>query len=299
MAKVLISGGSGLLGRRLTDLLRNRGDEVVWLSRKGGERDGIRVFEWDPANGTIDEKAIEGVDTVIHLAGAGIADKPWTKAYRKELIDSRVKTGKLLERLIVEQGGVDHFITASGIGGYELEPDRELNEEDPLRDGFVGDIIREWEAVADRIGDKGVKSTKLRIGLVLAQVGGLMKELMRFSFFGIAPVLGNGKQWYSWIHIDDVCGIIMHIMDKQLEGAYNLTAPKAEMEKSIAKAGVKAKRGWAIPMPAPGFALKMVMGERGALVLESAKVSSEKIRKTGYEYKFPELALALKDLFNR
>jgi len=296
--KILVTGASGLVGSRLTEMLLEKGHHVSHLgrSKKNGS---IPAFVWDVENKFIDLQALEGVDTIIHLAGAGIADQRWTAQRKKEILQSRTHSTKLLfDTLRNHSHTVKTFVGASAIGYYGFGLDQEVfTEESKAGSGFLADVTREWEEQTDTIATLGLRLVKLRIGIVLSEKGGALAEIAKPIRFGVGAPLGSGKQFLSWIHIDDLCAMFIQAAeDQSWHGAYNAVGinwvTNAELTKAIAH--VLKKPLWLPPIP--DFIMKLILGEMAGMVLNGSKVSSEKIQKTGFQFKYLELNAALKSL---
>ena len=295
---ILITGGSGLLGTRLTELLLQKVYQVSHLSRNKKEGP-IPAFRWRVSNQEIERGAIDQADTIIHLAGAGIADKRWTAKRKKEILESRVKSTELLyETLKREKHGVKTFVSASAIGIYGFAGSETVFDEDnEAADDFLADVVKQWEAAVDKIETLGIRVVKIRIGILLSNQGGALKEMMQPIKWGVGSPLGSGKQFLSWIHIDDVCQIfIKAIEDEQMSGAYNAVAPNPATNKELTVAVAKVlKRPLWLPN-VPSFVLKIILGEMADLVLKGSQVSAGKNQKKGYQFLFTDLENALKDL---
>ncbi|HEY8401509.1 MAG TPA: TIGR01777 family oxidoreductase [Cytophagaceae bacterium] len=297
--KILITGGSGLIGRKLTEVLLQNGYEVAWLSRNTGNT-GVKTFKWNITDGSIDPAAVEWADHIVHLAGANIFEKKWTKEFKKEIIESRTKTADLLVNAIAASSKKPStFISASGISYYGVDTkDKLLTEESPAGDGFLAEVVMQWESAADKVAAMNIRVVKLRIGIVLAAEGGALEKMLDAIKKGIGAPLGSGKQYISWIHIKDICRMFVKaIEDKSISGIYNGVGPAPVTNEEMTKALAK-KLGKSILMPnVPSFALKMMLGaERASIVLGGNKVSSEKIEKTGFQFQYTNLASALDDL---
>jgi uncharacterized protein (TIGR01777 family) len=291
---VLVTGSHGLIGTALIPRLRARGDRVLRLVR--GAPEGADDASWDPANGTIDAAALEGVDAVVHLAGAGIGDKKWTPERKQLVLDSRTRPTGLLARTLA---GLDRrprvLVSASAIGYYGDRGDEILTEDSGPGDDFGAQVCREWEDATSPAADAGIRVVRIRTGLVLAANGGLLKQLLLPFKLGIGGRLGSGKQYMSWIAIDDELRAIVHLIDHDtLAGPVNLTAPNpvtnAEFTSTL---GGVVHRPTVLPTPLP--ALKLVYG--GELVdtlLGSQRVSSGKLSSSGFEFAHPDLDAALR-----
>lgn len=295
--KILISGGTGLVGKRLSKMLLNKGHDVKILSRK--KSNAQNFVRWDIDQNYIDPKALEGIDAIIHLAGEGIADKLWTAKRKIEIIESRVKSTKLLYNALSNSTShnVKTFISSSAIGYYSERGDELLKEHDAAAKDFLGTTCLAWENEVDRIGNLGIRTVKLRTGIVLSLEGGALKQMITPFKFNIGSALGNGQQWMSWIHINDLCEMYLYALENSnLEGAYNAAAPEpvrnTEFSKTLAK--VLQKAYWAPNVPA--FVLKLIFGEMSSVVLGSTRVSADKILNTGFKFNFNNLEKALINL---
>ena len=296
--KVLIAGGSGLVGKRLCQLLIEKGYEVSILSRSRKKIKDVNVILWDPYKGEIEHSAFE-TDHLINLAGAGIADRPWTKSRKKELIDSRViSTNFLFDQFTDNNKSLKSYVGASAIGYYGDGGDT-LQEESntPAYKSFMTELCSDWEAVHKRFESLCTQVSILRIGIVLSTLGGAYPK-MRLSFkFGIGSYFGAGQQYYSWIHIDDLAMMFIHLIKKDQKGAvYNAVSPHPVTNKTLVET-IKSSLGIsALVIPAPAFVLKMAMGQLSRVILNSNRVSSQKIEDAGFSFEYGELTDAIKDI---
>jgi uncharacterized protein (TIGR01777 family) len=299
MKKVLITGGSGLIGTHLARMLKAKGYVVSLLSRRPKTDSNTPVFFWDPEKGEIDPKALDQVDYIIHLAGINIGERRWTPGRKKQIVDSRVKSGDLVLHTLKAQGlKPKAFISASGIGYYGAVTTTTLFEENaPAALDFLGFTCKEWEAVADRFEENGIRSVKIRTGVVLAKKGGALSKLSLPVRLGVGAPLGSGKQYMPWIHMKDLCEIFIYAMEhNELNGAYNAAAPQHRTNREFTREIAKVlKRPLWLPR-VPAVFLRLIFGEMSKILLEGSRVSSEKIRQAGYAFQFPELEPALKDL---
>jgi uncharacterized protein (TIGR01777 family) len=296
---ILLTGGSGLLGKQLTDLLLNKGYTVSLLSRKPGNNPKVKTFIWDVKKGIIDEHSVDGVDMIIHLAGAGIAEKRWTDQRKKELINSRTQSIALVYDLLKrKKHQVKKIISASGSGYYPNSADELMTEDSPPAPNFIGQCCVEWEQVVDEGAVLGLAILKFRTGVVLTKDGGALPQLTLPVKFGIGSPIGSGRQWIPWIHHEDVADMYLFgIEHANLTGVYNMVAPNpvtnAQLTKVVAK---QLKRPlWAPNVPA--FLIKLLFGEMAVLVLGSTKVSPLKIEQAGFVFKYPEVEGALKEIY--
>lgn len=307
MTTILLTGGTGLIGRALTEALLERNYKVIILTRQPGLKqqgnNNLSYAAWNLQKQTIDEEAVRKADYIINLAGAGVADKRWTKKRKQEIVDSRVKGGELIVKAVKEiPNNIKGVINASAIGWYGADPaisnSRPFAENDPADDEFLGDTCRQWEKSIDPVLDLGKRLVKLRTGIVLSNEGGALKEFKRPLRFGIAAILGNGKQVISWIHIDDLVRMyIAAIEDEKINGVYNAVAPQPVSNKTLAIQLAKISKGqFFIPVYVPSFVLKLVLGEMSIEVLKSATVSCDKIHQAGFVFQYPSLEAALQNL---
>jgi len=297
--KVLISGGSGLLGRAITKDLLAKGHTVAWLSRHSGQEGEVKKFAWNPDRGEIDQEAIAFADAIINLAGASIA-KPWTPHYKNEILRSRVDGTRLLyEACRKANKQLSAFISASASGYYPNDPEKLYDENAAPGSDFLSLICQKWEQEALNFENLGIRTLRMRIGIVLDAKEGALSQIARPVKLGFGAALGTGKQWMPWIHIKDLAGIFIHVLlnDQITSGAYNATGSKSatniELTKLVAR---RLNRPLWLP-PVPEFVLKLILGEMSAIALASTQCSAQKIIETGYKYQYPELENALKDLY--
>jgi uncharacterized protein len=300
MPNVLITGGSGLVGTRLTQMLQAKGYSVAWLSRDVSTKTDVKVYQWDLSKGYIDPEALAQADYLVHLAGAGIADKSWTNTRKQELIHSRTASISLIsQKLSTFPHKLKAFVSASGIGYYGADTgDTHITEESNAGNDFLAEICKQWEASADQIGALGIRTTKLRIGIVLSDKGGaLPKFLAPMRMYAGSP-LGTGKQWQSWIHIDDLCRLFIESLENPAyQGVYNAVAPQpitnAQLNEAIAQ---MINRPMWLPN-VPGFVLKLIFGEMANIILGGNFIKNQKLSsETSFQYKFSDIKVALKDL---
>jgi uncharacterized protein (TIGR01777 family) len=299
--KILLTGGSGLLGNELTRLLLDKGYEVCHLSRKPGKNPDVKTYLWDINRDIIDEKCLEGVNTIIHLAGAGIADKRWTTARKKELIDSRTKSINLIYSILKKNSHqIKSVISAAATGYYSDRSDELLTEDSLPSHDFLANCCIQWEQAVDNGTGLGLRVLKFRTGVVLTEKGGALPKLAFPVKVGIGSPLANGKQWVPWIHHKDVVDMYLYgITNTNLQGAYNMVAPNPVTNKQLTKA-VARQLHRPLWMPnIPAFVLKLLLGEMSTVVLGSSKVSASKIENAGFIFKYPVIEAALADIYNR
>lgn len=300
MQTVLITGGTGLVGKALTLLLFANGYKVIVLSRKADKTatgSNLQFAQWNVANRQIDIEAIQQADYIIHLAGAGVMDSKWTDAYKQEIIDSRVKSAALItETLQKHTNKVKAVISASAIGWYAAT-DTVHTEDEPADNSFLGSTCKLWEAGMQPVKALGKRLVTFRIGIMLSKHGGALKEFMQPLKFGVAGILGDGKQAVSWVHIDDLCRMFLYaIENQQLTGVYNAVAPNPVNNKTLTLTLAKKMRRFFIPLHVPSFILKLMLGGRSIEVLKSSNVSSKKIETAGFQHQYKTIDVALEDL---
>ncbi len=295
---ILLTGGTGFIGRHLTQLLLAKNYKVSHLSRSPGNDPMVKTFLWDVKKGEIDKHCLEGIDTVIHLAGANIAEKRWTDERKKELIESRTESIRLIYDLMGKTpNNVTSVISASAIGYYSNRGDELMTEASRPNTDFLAQCCVEWEAAVDEGKKPGLRIVKLRTGVVLDKEGALDKMSKPIEFY-VGSLIGSGKQWVPWIHWQDAVGMYLFAVENGgLHGIYNMVAPNPVTNKQLTQAIAKQlhKPLWAPKVPA--FMLKLLMGEMSTIVLGSTKVSAQKIGEAGYKFKFPVLESALKDIY--
>lgn len=294
---MLIAGGTGLIGSRLTQLLQSKGHSVRLLSRTPA---GTDQYAWDPLSGRIDDRAVQGADIVINLAGAGIADKRWTPARKKLIIDSRVASAHVLREAFQRLGHQPRaYISSSAIGYYGNSGEEWVDEADaPADNGFLVQSCTLWEQAVETIGAMGIRTVILRTGIVLDPVGGALKEILKPLKLGAGTYFGDGQAWYSWIHRDDICRMYLWAAENPgVEGIFNAVAPNPVRNIDLVKAIAKARKQVAIFAPAPEFALRLMLGEMADAVLFSNRVAANKAIQAGFHFQYPDLEGALADLF--
>ena len=299
---VLITGGTGLIGEALTNLLLEKGYKVAYLSRTAGEKNGIISFKWDLHNSYIDEKAIEWADYIIHLAGTSVANKRWSDDRKKEIIFSRTKGVELIANILLSKNyKLKAFISSSGIAYYGIDTkDKWVDEDSEKGDGFLADVVEKWEEVIYQISNLGIRCAALRTGVVLSNKGGALSQLAAPVKLGFGAALGSGEQFLPWIHIEDLCKQFLFVIENQhIEGILNAVAPNPLNNKDFTKvvAQVLHKPLW-LPN-APGFVLRIVLGEMADIVLGGNRVKPKRFVEEGFIFHYPELKPALKQLFKK
>ncbi|MEO8852278.1 MAG: TIGR01777 family oxidoreductase [Ginsengibacter sp.] len=307
MALVLISGGTGLIGSHLSKHLSENGFDIVILSRNKNSRSEnpkISYSYWNVKDKVIDEEVVKKADHIVHLAGAGVMDKKWTEDYKKKIVDSRTKSAELILSCLKEgQHNVKSFVSASAIGWYGADSklpgkNEPFIESDMPSKDFLGETCVLWEASVEPVTAMGIRLVKLRTGIVLSNKGGAFKEYKTPMKFGVASILGSGKQIVSWIHIDDLCRMYREgIQNNYLHGNYNAVAPEPVSEKElILTLGQKMRNKFFIPIYVPVFSLKLIFGKRSVELLKSTTVSNKKIKATGFTFLYPSIESAIEEL---
>ncbi|WP_413999093.1 TIGR01777 family oxidoreductase [Flavobacterium sp. W1B] len=295
---VLLTGGTGFVGKHLTDLLIQKGYTVSILSRSKKENTtAIFYYTWDVEKQTIEKEAVLNADYVIHLAGANIAEKPWTKKRKEEIVSSRKLSAQLIYGVLKKYDKkLDAFISASAIGIYGAVDGEEICTEEmiPAND-FLGLTCQKWEASADYIWELGMRTVKIRTGLVLGKNDGFLNKLMPIFKLRLGSALGSGKQYMPWIYVGDLCGIYLEaIKNPNMQGAYNAAINDNTTNASFSKTLAKVL-GYRIWLPnVPAFILKLTMGEMAKIVLTGRRVSSDKIEKLGFHFQHENLEEALR-----
>ncbi|UHG91835.1 TIGR01777 family oxidoreductase [Spirosoma oryzicola] len=299
---VLITGGTGTIGRRLTQLLRQQGYQISLLSRDHKSIEGVTVYQWNIAKGHIDPKAIQTADYIIHLAGAGVADERWTDARKDEILNSRTQSTELLAQALAKNTHkVKAFIGASAIGFYGGDTnDRPLTETSQGGSDFLAQVVRAWERSEDSVAVLGIRTVKLRIGVVLSAEGGALPKLAQPVRLGAGAPIGSGQQYISWIHLDDLCRMfIQALTDESWQGVYNAVAPTPVTNESLTRAIASVLHRPMILPNIPGFAIKLMFGEMAVTVIGGNYVLNKRIAdETTFRYQYADLTNALSNLLS-
>lgn len=301
--KVLLTGGTGFVGKHLTQMLLSKGYAVSILTRSSKrETDGISYYSWDVSRGYIDENAVLEADYIIHLAGESIGDKRWTVARKKAILDSRVQSAALIASVLkTNNKKVNAFISASGIGIYgALNGQGICTEQTPAAHDFLGKVCQEWEKAADAITALGIRTVKIRTGLVLGKNDGFLKKMLPVFRYGFGSALGSGNQYMPWIHIYDLCSIYLEaIENEEMIGAYN-AAIEDSTTNAIFSKSLATIYGYSVWLPkVPSFALQLALGEMAALVLTGRRISNDKLLNLGFRFQYKNLDFALRDCLKK
>lgn len=302
MEKILITGGTGLTGTHLSKKLLRRGYRVSILSRTTAQGTDAKVYHWNPDSGSMDESAVDDADCIIHLAGESIGGKRWTPSQKQEIIDSRIKSAQLIFNTVKKRNkNLKTFISASATGYYgSVTSEKIFAENDPPANDFLGNTCRLWEQTAEKFKDLGVRVVNIRTSPVLAKKSGVLEKIITPVKLGLGSPTGTGRQYFPWIHIDDLCSIyIKSVEDTKMAGAYNAAAPDHKTNEEFMRTLAEVmKKPFRFPN-VPALLIKIVFGEMGNAVLYGSRISPEKIRKAGYEFLFPDLKGALQDLLGK
>lgn len=299
MANVLITGGSGSIGKALIPALLANGHQVSVIGRTKHPELGVPSFVWDLDAETMDENALRDTTHIIHLAGAGIADKSWSPTRKRVIIESRVKPLRLLsETLRKRHQRIDAIISSSAIGFYGgITSDKIFDERDSPASDFLGSSCKMWEEAVALFKPVADREVRIRTSVVLMKDSGALPKLVAPTKFGVGAPVGSGKQWMPWIHIHDMVSVyVKAVNDSNMNGAYNAASPHHANQKAVIEGIGKAVNRPTFLPPVPGFMVKAVLGEMAAVITDGSRVSSQKLMDAGFEFKFPELQPALNDL---
>lgn len=296
---IAITGASGLIGTALAAHLRSKGDRVVSFTRRG-ESSGDTI-SWNPASGKIDSAKLAGIDAVVHLAGAGIGDKRWTNDYKREILESRTKGTTLLASALADTAGAPRvLLSGSAIGYYGESLTHEFTESSPAGGGFLADVCVQWERATEPASRAGVRVVHLRTGIVLSPSGGALKKLLPLFKVGAGGKMGSGKQWQSWISIDDEVAAIDHLLSSSVSGPVNLTAPHPVTQAEFTRVLARVLKRPAF-VPVPPFGPKLLLGTElaNALLFTGQKVLPRVLLTDGYSFRHADLESALRSMLHR
>jgi uncharacterized protein (TIGR01777 family) len=306
MDTVTITGGTGLIGTALSKFLLSRGYQVIILTRnpkpQKNTTPGISYVVWDVKEQKVHEDAFKKANYIIHLAGAGVADKPWTEKRKREIVESRTRSSELLIKALTNiPNNIISVVSASAIGWYQQNKSYQSVETDPPATDFLGETCVAWENAIKPVEELGKRLIILRSGIVLSNEGGAFPAFKRPIQYGIAGILGTGKQLISWIHIEDLCRLYLEAMvNDSWSGVYNAVSPSpVNNRKFTTELAKKMKGSFFIPIPVPNFILRMMLGDRSEEVLKSCNISANKIKQQGFQFIYPTIDTAFTDLTGR
>lgn len=307
MQTILITGGTGMIGKTLLPFLVQKGYKLIVLTRTINDKkpiENIEYAQWDVEHQQIDVAAVQKADFIIHLAGAGVMDKRWNDAYKKVILDSRINSSKLLVKALTEnRNEVKAIVSSSAIGWYgkDFDSAQAFTEDDPAATDFLGETCRLWEESISAAEALNIRVVKIRTGIVLGNDGGALAEFTKPLKFGVASILGSGKQMVSWVHIQDHCRILLQAIEHtNMTCSYNSVAPEPVSNKTLVTTVANILKGsFYVPVPVPTFVLKIILGERSIEILKSCTVSCTKIKSTGFSFIFPGIKAALNDLLKK
>ncbi len=297
---VLITGATGLIGQEIVKQCHKEGIDVHYLTtskNKLTKEKNYKGFYWNPNTNEIDKNCFEGVSGIINMVGASIS-KRWTEDYKKIILESRTKTAQLLQDTIrAFNYKIDYVVSASAVGVYPTSLTNYYEEDNTqISPTFLGDVVQAWEAVVDGFEEVGARVAKIRIGLVLAEDGGALPQIVKPIKYGVGAAFGSGKQWQSWIHIQDLAKIFVFAFQNKSEGVFNGVAPNPVSNEELTKTAAKILKRPLILPNIPKFIMKLVLGEMHILLFESQRVSSQKIEDKGFDFTYPNLKPALENL---
>ncbi|MBT8236851.1 MAG: TIGR01777 family oxidoreductase [Bacteroidia bacterium] len=299
--RILITGATGLIGSEIIRLSIERGWEVHFLSRQrkrvGEENTRVHGFYWNPATGEIDLRCFEGVDAIINLAGNNVARR-WTERYKEAILESRINSLRTLRHALKRSGNktISHIVSASAIGIYPSSLTELYSEDGPLAQDFLGQVVQQWEREVDTFSALGISVTKLRIGLVLSNEAGALPPMIKSVKTLTAATFGNGKQWQSWIHCEDVAQMFMFCVEKKCKGVFNAVAPNPIIQKKLLKEVARTLRRPILLPGIPRFFMKIILGEMATLLYSSQRVSCKKIETHGFSFSHTSINSAIESL---
>ena len=298
---ILISGGSGLVGTNLISKLTSKGHTIVNLTtnpKKVGKTKNISNVYWNPAKGEIDKTQVENIDAVINLAGFNISNK-WTEANKKEMIDSRVESTALLVKAVLESSSKPHVFISTSASGYYVASPNAMTEESPAGKDFLSTMSTLWEKETDALNQTSIRKVIFRVSVVIDKNDGAVGKMLPFFKLGLGAAIGSGKQMMSWIHLDDLTNMYIHALESNISGAFNATADNQCTNKEFSKALSKAlNRPFFLPN-IPKFVLQILFGEMSILLFQERNLSNQKIKSTGFTFKYANIQSALNSIFQK
>lgn len=294
--RVAITGSSGLIGGALSAFLRARGDEVVHLVRR--EPRTVDEVGWDPASRRLNPQGLSGLTAVVHLAGAGVGDHRWTRAYKQEILGSRVDGTATIATALADLGEPIALVSGAAIGVYGNRGDEILTEDSATGEGFLAGVVRAWEAATKPATDAGLRVAHARTGLVLTPDGGAMKRVLPLARLGLAGPLGTGRQYWSWITLHDELRALAHLIDHDIAGPVNLVSPQPLPQAEVMRA-LGGQLGRPAALPAPAFALKVYLGEFASDVLASARILPSVLTASGFVFEHDTIKDAMRWLVDQ
>ncbi|MFB9865121.1 TIGR01777 family protein [Rufibacter immobilis] len=299
--KILIAGGTGLVGTRLSEMLIDSGYEVGHLSRTPNKYARYKTFKWDLEKGLIDENAIRYADYVINLAGTSVAGEKWSAARKSQILSSRIKSTNLLCHYLEKTPNhVKGFLASSAVGIYGNSGDRLMTEESSYGSDFLAEVCKQWEQASWQVHNLGIRTVIFRIGIVLSNKGGALPQIAKPVKMMAGAPLGSGKQFMSWIHIDDLCRLFIRAMeDRQIQGVYNAVAPHPASNEELTRTLAKVMHRPMVFPNIPAIGLKLVLGEMSEVVLGGSRVSATKVLQTGFTFEYNHLQEALESLYDK
>lgn len=298
--KILIAGATGLIGKELVRQCHEKNWVVHYLTtrkEKIESQSNYKGFYWNPSAGEIDKAAFEGVSVIINLAGASVSER-WTKAYKTKILESRVLTAALLLDSVKSiEHHITQYISSSGISIYPSSKNKHYTEESTdVSDAFLGKVTAEWEAAADQFSELGIAVAKVRTGIVLAKDGGALPKITKPIVMGVGSALGDGQQWQSWIHIEDMARMYVHVLEEELTGIYNGVAPNPVTNEKLTKVVAQTIKKPLFLPNVPKKMLTLLLGEMATIALESQLVSAEKIQETGFVFTYATVEQAIENI---
>jgi uncharacterized protein len=297
--RILITGGTGLIGTRLSEMLIDQGYEVAHLSRNTRQYSHYKTFKWDIERHYIDENVLSYADYIVNLAGANVGEGKWTKERKREILESRVHGTQLLRECLSKTSHqVKAFLSASAVGIYGDTGHHLVTEESNYGDDFLARVCKQWEAAAWQVHELGIRTAIFRLGIVLSNKGGALPQIAKPVKLMAGAPLGSGQQYMSWIHIDDLCRLLIYAIEEtQFQGVYNAVAPNPVTNEEFTRALAHVMHRPLTGLKVPAAGLKLVLGEMSEVVLEGQRVSPNKVMQTGFTFEYQTLLQALESFY--